>query len=102
MFRKSALSIDRGGTIEWKRNGTGDPLRATGGEAKMNKPTSVIPVVILVNACIWGFTMIMTSKTLSGTGAYDQIQNILGGGAAASLLVVGGGLGGLAKMLKSK
>jgi hypothetical protein len=68
----------------------------------MNKPKSVIPVVILVNACVWGFTMIMASKTLSGTGAYDQIQNILGGGAAASLLVVGGGLGGLAKMLKSK
>ncbi len=68
----------------------------------MNRPTAVITVVILVNACIWGFTIIMSSKTLSGTGAYDQIQIILVGGAAASLLVVGGGLSGLAKMLKSK
>jgi hypothetical protein len=68
----------------------------------MNKPAVVIPVVILVNACIWGFTMIMASKTLSGTGAYEQIQNILSGGAAASLLVVGGGLAGRGKTLKSK
>jgi hypothetical protein len=46
--------------------------------------------------------MIMSSRTLSGTGAYQQIQNILAAGSAASLLVVGGGLGGLAVMLKSK
>ena len=68
----------------------------------MNRPAVVIPVIIIVNACIWGFAMVMSSKTLSGTGAYEQIQNILSGGAAASLLVVGGGLGGLAKMLKSE
>ena len=68
----------------------------------MNKPITVIAVVILVNACIWAFTMIMISKALSGTGAYEQIQNILSGGTIASLLVVGGGLGGLAKKLNSK
>ena len=68
----------------------------------MNRPAVVIPVIIIVNACIWGFTMIMSSHTLSGTGAYQQIQNILGGGAAASLLVVGGGVAGLAKNLKSE
>ena len=61
----------------------------------MNKPTVVIPVIIIVNACIWGLAMIMSSRALSGTGAYEQIQNILAGGAAASLLVVGGGLAGL-------
>ena len=66
----------------------------------MNRPAVVIPVVIVVNACIWGFAMIMSSRALSGTGAYEQIQSILAGGAAASLLVVGGGLGGLAKRLK--
>ena len=68
----------------------------------MNRPTVVIPIVIIVNACIWGLAMIMSSRTLSGTGAYEQIQNILGGGAAASLLVVGGGLSGLTKKLNSK
>lgn len=67
----------------------------------MRKPTVVIPVIIIVNACIWGFTMIMSSRMLSGTGAYQEIQSILAGGATASLLVVGGGLGGLAKMLRS-
>ena len=67
----------------------------------MNRPVAIIPIILIVNACIWGLTIIMSSKALSGTGAYEQIQNILGGGAAASLLVVGGGLGGLAKKLKS-
>jgi len=43
----------------------------------MNSPTVVIPVVIIVNACVWGFTMIMSSHILSGTGAYQEIQNIL-------------------------
>jgi hypothetical protein len=68
----------------------------------MNRPAVVIPIIIIVNACIWGFTMIMSSRTLSGTGAYQQIQNILAAGAGFSLIVVGGGLGGLSKMLKSK
>ena len=67
----------------------------------MNRPSTIIPVVILVNACIWGFAMIMSSHTLSGTGAYQQIQSILGGSAGVSLLVVGGGLASLAKKLKS-
>ena len=48
-------------------------------------------VIIIVNACIWGFAMIMSSRALSGTGGYEQIQLILGGCAAASLLVVGVG-----------
>ena len=68
----------------------------------MNRPAVVIPVIIILNACIWGFVMIMSSHTLSGTGAYQQIQNILAGGATASLLLVGGGLAGIAKKSKSK
>ena len=67
----------------------------------MNRPAAVIPVVIIVNACIWGFVMIMSSRALSGTGAYAEIQNVLAGGAVASLLVVGGGLRGLAKRRKA-
>jgi hypothetical protein len=56
----------------------------------MNKPAAVIPIINILNACIWAFVMIMSAKTLSGTGAYQQIQYILIGGAVASLVVVGG------------
>ena len=66
----------------------------------MKKPAILIGVSILVNACIWGFAIILTARALSGTGAYKQIQHILGGGAAASLIVVGGGLSGLLSKLK--
>lgn len=68
----------------------------------MNRPVVVVPVIIVVNACIWGFTIIMCSHTLSGTGAYQQIQNILAGGASASLVAVGGGLAGVVTMLRAK
>jgi hypothetical protein len=67
----------------------------------VNRATAVIPIIIIVNACIWGFVMLMSSRALSGTGAYEQIQNLLAAGATTSLLVVGGGLGGLARKLKS-
>jgi hypothetical protein len=66
----------------------------------MKRTSTVIGIVIIVNACIWGFAMIMSSRALSGTGAYQQIQHILSGCAAMSLLVVGGGLGGLVTKLK--
>jgi hypothetical protein len=72
------------------------------GVLHMNRPVVVVGIVIIVNACIWGFTMIMASRALSGTGAYEQIQNILAAGAASSLIVVGGGLGRLVTRLKSK
>ena len=49
-----------------------------------------IGIIVIANAIIWGFVMIMCSITLKGTGAYQEIQLILGGGAAASLVVVGG------------
>ena len=69
----------------------------------MKKPAAaIIGAIVIVNACVWGFVILMSSHTLSGTGAYQQIQNILGGGAAASLLVVGGGFAGLMSALKSK
>jgi hypothetical protein len=67
----------------------------------MNKPAVVVPVIIIINACIWGFTMIMCAHTLRGTGAYQEIQNILAAGTIVSLVTVGGGLGGVVKMLKS-
>ncbi len=62
----------------------------------MKNTAVVIGIGFLVNACIWGFAMIMSSRALSGTGAYQQIEHILSGSAAMSLLVVGGGLVGLA------
>ena len=68
----------------------------------MNRRAVVTPVTIIVNACIWGFAIIMSAHTLRGTGAYQQIQHILGGCAAASLLVVGGGIVGISKKPKSK
>ena len=68
----------------------------------MNRPAVLIPIILIVNACIWGFAIIMSSRTLSGTGAYQQIQHILGGSAGISLVVVGGGMAALAKRLKSK
>ena len=66
----------------------------------MKNSAALIGIIILVNACIWGFAMIMSSRALSGTDAYEQIQHILSGGAAMSLIVVGGGLAGLASRLK--
>ena len=66
----------------------------------MNRPAVVIPVIIIVNACIWGLAILMTAHTLRGTGAYQQIQHILGGCTAASLVVVGGGLAAVAKLSK--
>jgi hypothetical protein len=66
----------------------------------MNRRAVIIPVIIIVNACIWGLAILMTAHTLRGTGAYQQIQHILGGCAGASLVVVGGGLAAVAKMSK--
>ncbi len=66
----------------------------------MNRPGAVIAVVIIVNACIWGFALVMSAHTLRGTGAYQQIQHILGGCSAISLVVVGGGLAAVAKKVK--
>lgn len=44
--------------------------------------------ILLGNALIWGFVVIACSRALQGTGQFQEIQHILGGGAAASLLVV--------------
>jgi hypothetical protein len=46
-------------------------------------------MVVIVNAIIWGLVMILCSVALRGTGAFQEIQHILGGGAAFSLLLVG-------------
>jgi hypothetical protein len=63
----------------------------------MKNRRSIAAITVIVNACLWGFAMIMSAYTLKGTGAYQQIQHILGGCAGASLIVVAVGLGGLAK-----
>ena len=47
-----------------------------------------IGLIIILNACIWGFVMVTCSMALKDTGAYQEIQNILIGGASASLLLL--------------
>ena len=42
---------------------------------------------IIVNVLIWGFVIIACAIALKGTGAFQDIQFILGGGATVSLLV---------------
>jgi hypothetical protein len=49
-------------------------------------------VIVIVNACVWGFVMLMTAHALKGTGGYEKIQLILISGSAASLLAVGSGI----------
>ena len=66
----------------------------------MNRPAVIIPVIIIVNACLWGFAMIMTARGLSDTGGYSEVQGVLAACAGASLIVVGGGLAGIAKQSK--
>jgi hypothetical protein len=68
----------------------------------MNRPAAVIPIVIIVNSCLWGLAMIMASRALSGTGGYEAIQGILGACAGTSLIVVGGGLGAVFQSMKSR
>jgi hypothetical protein len=62
----------------------------------MKQRGAIFAVTLILNACLWGFAMIMSAHTLRGTGAYQQIQNILAGCAGASLMVVLVGLGRLA------
>ena len=50
------------------------------------------PAVVIANAIIWGVVLIACARALQGTGAYQEIQLILGGGAAVSMLVVGVGV----------
>ena len=46
------------------------------------------PAIIIANAIIWGVVLIACSLAVKGTGQFQEIQHILGGGAAASLFVV--------------
>ena len=39
-------------------------------------------VVVIANAVIWGCVLIACAVALTGTGAFKEIQLILGGGAA--------------------
>jgi hypothetical protein len=49
-------------------------------------------VVIIVNAVIWGLVILGCSLALKGTGMYEKIQLILGGGAAFSIILLGAGM----------
>lgn len=44
-------------------------------------------VLIIINALIWGVVLLACSIALKETGAFQDIQLILGGGAAVSLFV---------------
>ena len=77
-----------------------DPERKEGRIVK--KPEVILPLIVIVNACLWGFTILMVSHTLRGTGAYQEIQHLLGAGAGASTVIVGGGIGGLMVSLKAR
>jgi len=68
----------------------------------MKRPEVLLGLIIIVNACLWGFTILMVSHTLKGTGAYQEIQNILGAGAGMSTVIVGGGMTGLMSAVKRK
>jgi hypothetical protein len=68
----------------------------------VNKPPVILGAIIIVNACLWGFTIIMVSYTLRETGAYQEIQHILGAGAGVSTVIVGGGMGSLVSLMKSR
>jgi hypothetical protein len=77
-----------------------EPKTNRNGETDMSRRAVLVPVIIIVNACIWGLAILMTAHTLRGTGAYQQIQHILGGCAGVSLVVVGGGLAAVVNMSK--
>lgn len=68
----------------------------------MKRPEVLLPLLIIVNACLWGFTILMVSHTLKGTGAYQQIQHILGAAAGMSIVIVGGGMAALVVSLKAQ
>ena len=48
--------------------------------------------VVIANAIIWGTVVVGSAMALRGTGAFSDIQLILGGGAAASNILVGIGI----------
>ncbi len=68
----------------------------------MKQPAVIIGILIIVNACMWGFTLIMCSRALSGTGMYAEIQNILGGMAGMSTIIIGGGMSTLVPMMRKQ
>jgi len=48
--------------------------------------------VVIANAIIWGVVLVSSALALRGTGAFSEIQHILGGGAAFSIILVGFGI----------
>ncbi len=68
----------------------------------MKQPSLILGILVIVNACLWGFTILMVSHKLSGTGMYQEIQHILGAGAGMSIVIVGGGMAGMMGSLKKE
>jgi len=71
----------------------------------VRKPAAILGTIVIVNACLWGFTILMVAHTLKGAGAreaYDMIQHILGGVAGISTVIVGGGKAGLMQTMKAQ
>ena len=61
------------------------------------KKTIGMTVVMLpiASAIIWGAVIIGCSLKLKGTGAYEEIQNILFGGVITHLILIGGVIAGI-------
>lgn len=68
----------------------------------VRKPEVILGLIIIINACLWGFTILMVSHTLKGTGAYQEIQHLLGAGAGMSTVIVGGGMASVVSLLKAR
>jgi hypothetical protein len=49
-------------------------------------------VVVVGTALIWGLVIVACAVALRGSGAFKEIQHILGGGAAVSLLILAAGI----------
>ena len=45
-------------------------------------------MMLIGNAIIWGLVIIGCSLALKGTGAYQEIQTILGGGAMTTMFLI--------------
>lgn len=63
----------------------------------------VVGSLIIASAIIWGLVIVGCSLKLSGTGCYDEIQNILVVGVITHIFLIWGPLGiATAKSAKGK
>lgn len=52
------------------------------------KNNSVLGIVILFSAIVWGLVIFACSIKLKGTGCYENISTILFGGAISHIIVI--------------